>query len=796
MPAGPSSPRVKRVLMPTARPVLTAALLAATLPTLLGMAQPVLPMAEGRLAYQLGQYERAADLFDAAAQASVAKGNDSGAEAQLWRGNAAWRAGQSEEAIAAWKVAAADPGVTSAAGDALADARGQLQTLVQLLDRYGAMRVAGSGGPGAGPGEWRTLAREFDAVAGAAGDSLVGRRATLLAADSFGYAGDRDEAVRRFEAGKGRHPLVADWVLWRLAAIDTPNAARHLQTLIEQHPGGPIVLEARVALAEAIKDPARKKQILEGVVKEGGRKPAAEKALYLLSQEGGGSPALLVRYWNAYPEGRYLDDVVRDLAKRPGLSADTNYRIGSYFFFSSDYGLASTFFRKVNTPMSQYRLGRSLWGTSELDRAVATLKGVIGRDRSLAGKAWLTIGQIEGQRKRWGAAVEAYRKAAAFGGEAGVSARGKLVSAYREQGNRGAANAMEASIVKSYPWSEEAANIAWRNFFGAINARRYQDAIVNGRRLAQHNPNHAYGVAAQYWLGRIHERMGQTPQALQVYRALMGRSPSSYYGWRATFRERELTGKGFDPWFATRPGRQVDDMPVRYTDLLGREERTLLGGTRGTPLPREMQEWPEAVRELLFLRQFELADANGLVGRSPNLKAWLSFLQQRYRLAIYEEKGEPRLSYPLGFAPLLLNAAQRQNIDPLLLAALVREESRFDPTAKSWVGATGLAQLMPTTAAWVVKQVPDVKGRPLTDPHANLSLGAWYLAYTHRFFDQQSMYAVAAYNGGPGAVARWKKTFRGDPDEFVEAIGYNETRLYVKKVFASYWNYQKLYGGQ
>jgi soluble lytic murein transglycosylase len=782
--------------MPIARPVLAASVLAAALPAMLGMAEPMLPMTEGRLAYQLGQYERAEALFGEAADAARAKAGASPAEAQLWRGNAAWRQGRSEEALEAWKLAAADPAVVSQAGDALADARGQLEALVRLLDRYGAMRVAGAGGPGAGPNDWRALAREFEKVEAAAGDSLVGRRATLLAADCYGYAGDRDEAVRRFTEGRDRHPLVADWVLWRLAAIDADNAAKHLTELIEHHPGGPIVLDARVALAEATRDPGRKRQILEGVVKEGGRRPAAEKALYLLSQEGGGKPAMLVRYWNAFPEGRYLDDVVRDLAKVPGLSADTNYRIGSYFFFASDYGLASTFFRKVSTPMAQYRLGRSLWGTSELDAAIATLKRVIARDRSLAGKAWLTIGQIEGQRKRWGAAVEAYHKAAAFGGEAGVSARGKIASAYREQGKTAAANQVERSIVKTYPWSEEAANIIWKDFFGAINARRYQDAIVNGRRLAQHNPNHAYGVAAQYWLGRIHERTGQTAQALQVYKGLIGRSPSSYYGWRATFRQRELTGKGFDPWFATKPGRAVEDMPVRYTDLLGRQERELLGGGRGTPLPREMQDWPEAVRELLFLRQFEMADANGLVGRSPNLKAWLSYLQQRYQLAIYEEKGEPRLSYPLGFAPLLINAAQRQKLDPLLLAALVREESRFNPVVKSWVGATGLAQLMPSTAAWVVKQVPDVKGRPLTDPHANLQLGAWYLAYTHRFFDNQSMYAVAAYNGGPGAVARWKRAFRGgDPDEFVESITYNETRLYVKKVFASYWNYQKLYGG-
>lgn len=778
------------------RPALLVALLAISTPILGGMGQPVMPMAEGRLAYQLGQYERAASLFDTAADAATKESGKSGAEAQLWRGRAAWHLGQPEAAIDAWKVAAADPAYVSAAGDAIADARGQLQTLVKLLDRYGVMRVAGAGGPGAGPTEWRALAAEFDNLARAAGDSLVGRRAVLIAADCYGYAGDRSEAVSRFSGNKDVHPALGDWVRWRLAALDPPNAARHLQELLDRHPDGPIALDARVALAEATGDPARKRQILEAVVRDGGRKPAAERALYLLSQEGSGKPALLVRYWNAYPEGKYLDDVVRDLAKVPGLAADTNYRIGSYFFFSSDYGLASTYFMKVGTPMAQYRLGRSYWGSNELDKAVGVLKGVINRDRSLAGKAWLTIGQIEGQRKKWPAAVAAYNKAAGSGGEAGVTARGRLAGAYREQGRNDAARAMEKSIVTSYPWSEEAASIAWKEFFAAINARRNQDAIVHGQRLAKHNPNHAYGVAAQYWLGRIHERMGKTEQALAVYRGLVGRSPSSYYGWRANFRERELTGKGFDPWFQTKPGRPVEDLPVRYSDLLGRQERELLGGGHGTPLPREMQDWPEGVRELLFLRQFEMADANGLVGRSPNLKAWLSFLQQRYRLAIYEEKGEPRLSYPLGYGPLLINAAQRNNVDPLLLAALVREESRFDPTAKSWVGATGLAQLMPSTAEWVMKNVPDVKGKPLTDPNTNLQLGGWYLAYTHRFFDNQSMYAVAAYNGGPGAVAKWKRAFTGgDPDEFVESITYSETRLYVKKVFSSYWNYQKLYGG-
>ncbi|MEB3223226.1 MAG: transglycosylase SLT domain-containing protein [Candidatus Sericytochromatia bacterium] len=765
----------------------TPLLILVTVAPLQAMA-PVSAMTKGKLAYRLGNYESAERLF------AEATGRGEASEAALWQGRAAWRLGHSEAALGAWRVAAGTPTSREEAEGALATARDQLFGLTSALDRYGAMRLAGDGGPGATPEDWRTLAAEFDGLAGAAGGSLVGRRAALLAADALARAGDNTEATARFEAQAGRHSAIADWVLWRLAAVDAGQAARHLTALIERHPDSPLRMEARVMLAERTKDPVRARRILEAVVMEGGRKPAAERALYLLAQQNGGRQALLQRYWNTYPEGRWLDDVVRDLAQRPGLTPDTRYRIGSYFFFKSEYALAAEHFARVNSPMADYRRGRSYWGLDQLDRAVATLKAVVGRDRSLTGKAWLTIGQIEGQRGRWGAAVAAYHKAASFGGEAGVTARAKLAKAYREQGESARAKALERAILVQYPWSEEATNIAWADFIGAIRTRRFQDALVAGRRLATHNPHHAYGLAAQYWIGRIHEKMGRRQQAVGTYRALIGRSPTSYYGWRATFRDRVLSGRGADPWFATVPGRTVADLPVRYTDLLGPEERALAGGAGGSPLPREMREWPEAVRELLFLRQFEVAGANIGSGASPNLRAWLSLLQHRYAEAIQQERGEPRLSYPLGYAPLLLAAARRHGIDPLLLAALVREESRFDPRAKSWVGATGLAQLMPFTAEWVVKQVPDVTGRPLTDPHANLQLGAWYLGHTHRTFDGASALAVAAYNGGPGAVARWRRGFQGDLDEWVESIPYNETRLYVKKVFASYWNYQRLYG--
>lgn len=774
--------------MTFSRSILLATMLAASLPTVMGMGHPAVPLAEGRLAYRLGQYDKAQALFSQA--------GDKNPEAQLWRGNAAYLLGNSEDAIAAWQVAQADASTAADATTALDSARRQLQALSSLLDRYGRLR-AQAAGPGVGSGDWRVLAADFDKLAREAGSSAVGRRAALMTADCLGYAGDAEDAVRRFDDLKDNAPEVADWALWRMAALDRGHAAEHLTTLIQRFPDSPLVLEARVALAELDPNPASRFAALVGVVKDGHGRPAAERALFLISQVPGSNQAgNLLQYWNEYPEGRYLDKVVKDLSKLPGLSADTNYRIGSYMYFEGDYGPATTFFDKVHTSMALYRKARALWGIDEDDRAVATLKSVINSDSSLAGRAFLTMGQIEAGRNRWPAAVEAYSKASHYGGEAGVTARWKLSRIYKDQKKTDLSHALEQQIVKNYPWSEEATDINWDGFWNALHAHRWNDAIVNGKRLATHNPNHAYGVAAQYWLGRIYEKTGHTADARAVYRTLVGRSPSSYYGWRAWFREQELSGRGMDPWFATQPGRKVQDVSIRWADLLPPQERQLLGGSakKGTALPKEMLDWPANVRELLFLRQFEVADWTTPVGKSPNLRAWMDFLQQRYRDAIREEQGEPHLDYPLGFAPSLIQAAQRNGLDPLLLAALVREESRYDPQIKSAVGAVGLAQLMPSTASWVGKQVPDVAGRPLTDPHTNLQLGGWYLAYTMKVFNGGAMYAVAAYNGGPGAVSRWKRGFNGDPDEFVEAIPYQETRLYVKKVFSSYWNYARLYG--
>jgi soluble lytic murein transglycosylase len=129
---------------------------------------------------------------------------------------------------------------------------------------------------------------------------------------------------------------------------------------------------------------------------------------------------------------------------------------------------------------------------------------------------------------------------------------------------------------------------------------------------------------------------------------------------------------------------------------------------------------------------------------------------------------------------------------------VMRQESEFHPDARSWVGATGLMQLMPHTAERAAAEL-GVKYQPerLGQASYNLQLGAFYLGKLLKTFDQRVVLAVAAYNAGPPAVARWLEGSRNlAPDLWVARIPYRETREYVQRVTENWARYQYLSDGK
>jgi soluble lytic murein transglycosylase len=150
--------------------------------------------------------------------------------------------------------------------------------------------------------------------------------------------------------------------------------------------------------------------------------------------------------------------------------------------------------------------------------------------------------------------------------------------------------------------------------------------------------------------------------------------------------------------------------------------------------------------------------------------------------------------YPRAYRELIDKYSAQEGIEPSLAYAVMRAESSFLPSAKSPVGARGLMQLMPNTAA-AVMHLKHIDPERLYDPELNIRAGSKHLHDLLDSYGGNRIAVIASYNAGANNVNRWLKTYGGLKDEdFIESIPFGETREYVKKVLTAAALYQRLYG--
>lgn len=198
-------------------------------------------------------------------------------------------------------------------------------------------------------------------------------------------------------------------------------------------------------------------------------------------------------------------------------------------------------------------------------------------------------------------------------------------------------------------------------------------------------------------------------------------------------------------------------------------------------------------------------------------------LRQRFPASDEDEK--PRLlalAHELGLASVQISMAGRMRspeheldfarypvpgwqpedgftIDPMLIYALMRQESGFKPSAVSKDGALGLMQIMPKTASFMQRKNGAYAGN-ITEPVTNITLGQDYVEHllTNPLVDGNLLYLLAAYNAGPGHLQEWTKNVGNthDPLLFIESIPFAQTRHYVMQVMTNYWIYAELGGSK
>ncbi len=152
--------------------------------------------------------------------------------------------------------------------------------------------------------------------------------------------------------------------------------------------------------------------------------------------------------------------------------------------------------------------------------------------------------------------------------------------------------------------------------------------------------------------------------------------------------------------------------------------------------------------------------------------------------------------YPLPHKEHVINYAAEFEIDPYLVFAIIKTESKFQAEARSPKGARGLMQIMPETARFIATQMnrPDFQEEQLDDPQVNIEMGCWYIASLIRELGGRLPPAVAAYNAGRGNVRKWLVDGVWDGrEESVDDIPFAETRRYVKLVLTDYEIYRMVY---
>ncbi|MSO76819.1 MAG: lytic transglycosylase domain-containing protein [Alphaproteobacteria bacterium] len=326
--------------------------------------------------------------------------------------------------------------------------------------------------------------------------------------------------------------------------------------------------------------------------------------------------------------------------------------------------------------------------------------------------------------------------------------------------------------------------VAQAHWIAGLAAYRLDRTLDAARRFEDHAETATNGwnaAAGAFWAARMHMLNGDHARVSQWLEKATG-NPFTFYGILA----RRALGieRPFD-W-------RREPLTARAVGFV----QSLPGGKRALALA-QVDEVERAERELLrHVSTASAEEARGLMlvaehARLPNLT-----LKAGRRVFRVEGEMPHRALYPLPpWTP-----ADKIQIDRALLYAFMRQESEFKASATSSAGARGLMQLMPATASFVAGNRELARGNKaaLYDPRLNIMLGQRYLDYLLRLddIDGDLILLAAAYNGGPGNLAKWQRRMvhKDDPLLFIASMPSRETRNFVEKVIANLWIYQQRLG--
>lgn len=371
-------------------------------------------------------------------------------------------------------------------------------------------------------------------------------------------------------------------------------------------------------------------------------------------------------------------------------------------------------------------------------------------------------------------------------------------------------------LQKKYPASNRAAEALFWAGLDYYRGKDFKTAMTRWQTITKDYARTTFNARALFWLGKAAQARGLTADA-KNYWTQAAALPNSYYSWRAQdilnppksnsvsydltryAMASEQDQAEFENWLTS--WSKNNQSPVGTIDAATRND---LNFKRGAELLR-LDRTVDARREFAILVEEKKDDPRALYAlalyfRDNNVFSLaLDCGEKIARLA--NDAGAPvaprflwQLRYPTYYADLVVAESQKNQIDPLLYFAMIRQESGFNPWSTSSADARGLGQVIPSTGRDIARRlnVQNFSLDQLYLPHVSIRFGTWYFAQDLKNFNEP-IYALAAYNAGAGRVKLWE---RPDLDLAVEEIHLSETASYVRIVYTNWRQYQTIYAGR
>jgi len=488
-----------------------------------------------------------------------------------------------------------------------------------------------------------------------------------------------------------------------------------------------------------------------------------------------------------------------------------------------DRFLASEPAAKVDSAL--YYKASALRALDQFEPALETLDALITGypESEWLAHAWLDRGATLAGLGDNDAAVKVYQDLAAFfpDDELAPLALRRAARLREAEGAYDEAAELYENVQVNFPGFEDADEALWYSGLSLYRIGALDRASAAWQSLADKYPGSPYYAKSLYWVGKL-AAQDESEAEGDHWDKLIAEAPDTYYA----LRVEQI--RASDSLTATRLIADAVEPPVWDVNKTEAEILAWLRDWTDVPADTVHLSLPEAVTRRLDFRRGEALLAAGLrreaMGAFDSIRAsaWRNPVRLAQLSVFFTEQGFyglaarsasrlvglwpegtmseapvelQRLAYPLVYADLLSDEAGARELDPLLLAALIRQESLFEPVAESYAGARGLGQVMPATGTGIANSLgmEDFVLDDLYRPHVSILFGAFYLRAQMNRFDNQILVALAAYNGGPGNTLRWMEAGGEDLDFFVEVITATQSRLYLQRVYEQYLIYERLY---